>query len=136
MLTGLRGSGLTGLRASGDEAKRIRDTDLLPCPDEALLETLHHRRLPGAAADKMNGVYTPALANPKNALDAYVAKPDPAFAWREVGKISGAGYHGAVLELTSQGGELVVLPTYTAMLGMQRILAARGLARPYWERNW
>ena len=44
----------------------------------------------------------PALANPKNALDAYVARPDPAFAWKEVGKIFGPGYHGAVLELTSQ----------------------------------
>ena len=32
------------------------------------------------------------------------------------------------------GGELVVLPTYTAMLGLQRIVAARGLVRPYWER--
>ena len=38
------------------------------------------------------------------------------------------------LELTPSGGELVVLPTYTAMLGLQRIVAARGLARPYWER--
>ena len=38
------------------------------------------------------------------------------------------------LELTPPGGELVVLPTYTAMLGLQRILAARGLAKPYWER--
>jgi UDP-N-acetylmuramyl tripeptide synthase len=38
------------------------------------------------------------------------------------------------LELTPPGGELVVLPTYTAMLGLQRIVAARGLARPYWER--
>jgi UDP-N-acetylmuramyl tripeptide synthase len=38
------------------------------------------------------------------------------------------------LELTPEGGELVVLPTYTAMLGLQRLLAARGLARPYWER--
>ncbi|MGH3000043.1 MAG: DUF1727 domain-containing protein, partial [Gaiellaceae bacterium] len=38
------------------------------------------------------------------------------------------------LELTPAGGELVVLPTYTAMLGLQRIVAARGLARPYWER--
>ena len=38
------------------------------------------------------------------------------------------------LELTAAGGELVVLPTYTAMLGLQRIVAARGLARPYWER--
>jgi UDP-N-acetylmuramyl tripeptide synthase len=39
------------------------------------------------------------------------------------------------LDLTPDGGELVVLPTYTAMLGLQRILAGRGLARPYWERS-
>ena len=39
------------------------------------------------------------------------------------------------LELTPPGGELVLLPTYTAMLGLQRLLAARGLARPYWERS-
>ena len=39
------------------------------------------------------------------------------------------------LELTPQGGELVLLPTYTAMLGLQRLLASRGLARPYWERS-
>jgi lipid II isoglutaminyl synthase (glutamine-hydrolysing) len=38
------------------------------------------------------------------------------------------------LELTPAGGELVVLPTYTAMLALQRVVAARGLARPYWER--
>jgi UDP-N-acetylmuramyl tripeptide synthase len=39
------------------------------------------------------------------------------------------------LELTPDGGELVLLPTYTAMLGLQRLLASRGLARPYWERS-
>jgi UDP-N-acetylmuramyl tripeptide synthase len=39
------------------------------------------------------------------------------------------------LELTPDGGELVFLPTYTAMLGLQRILASRGLAKPYWERS-
>ena len=39
------------------------------------------------------------------------------------------------LQLTPDGGELVVLPTYTAMLGLQRLLASRGLARPYWERS-
>jgi UDP-N-acetylmuramyl tripeptide synthase len=39
------------------------------------------------------------------------------------------------LELTPAGGELVLLPTYTAMLGLQHLLAARGLARPYWERS-
>jgi UDP-N-acetylmuramyl tripeptide synthase len=39
------------------------------------------------------------------------------------------------LELTPRGGELVVLPTYTAMLGLQRLLASRGLTKPYWERS-
>jgi hypothetical protein len=39
------------------------------------------------------------------------------------------------LALTPAGGELVVLPTYTAMLALQRLLAARGLAEPYWERS-
>ncbi|HVA29688.1 MAG TPA: MurT ligase domain-containing protein, partial [Gaiellaceae bacterium] len=39
------------------------------------------------------------------------------------------------LALTPAGGELVVLPTYTAMLGLQRIVAARGLAKNYWERS-
>ena len=38
------------------------------------------------------------------------------------------------LELTPAGGELVVLPTYTAMLELQRIVSERGLVRPYWER--
>jgi UDP-N-acetylmuramyl tripeptide synthase len=38
------------------------------------------------------------------------------------------------LELTPDGGELVVLPTYTAMLALQRIVAERGLAERYWER--
>jgi lipid II isoglutaminyl synthase (glutamine-hydrolysing) len=39
------------------------------------------------------------------------------------------------LALTPSGGELVLLPTYTAMLGLQRVLASRGLAKPYWERS-
>ncbi len=39
------------------------------------------------------------------------------------------------LELTEPGGELVVLPTYTAMLELQRLVADRGLAPPYWERG-
>jgi UDP-N-acetylmuramyl tripeptide synthase len=37
------------------------------------------------------------------------------------------------LALTPEGGELVVLPTYTAMLALRRIVARRGHARPYWE---
>ena len=39
------------------------------------------------------------------------------------------------LELTPAGGELVVLPTYTAMLALQRIVTGRGLVKPYWERT-
>jgi UDP-N-acetylmuramyl tripeptide synthase len=38
------------------------------------------------------------------------------------------------LALTPDGGELVLLPTYTAMLALQRIVSERGLAKPYWER--
>ncbi len=37
------------------------------------------------------------------------------------------------LELTPPGGELAVLPTYTAMLALRKIVAGRGLVRPYWE---
>jgi len=45
---------------------------------------------------------SPATAGPPNALDAYVAKPDPSFSWRVVGLCQGEGYRCAVLELTSQ----------------------------------
>jgi len=38
------------------------------------------------------------------------------------------------LQLTPSGEELVVLPTYTAMLALRKIVAARGFVRPYWER--
>ncbi|MER3409352.1 MAG: DUF1727 domain-containing protein [Thermoleophilia bacterium] len=38
------------------------------------------------------------------------------------------------LRLTPAGGELVCLPTYTAMLALQRVVAERGYAPPYWER--
>ncbi len=37
------------------------------------------------------------------------------------------------LALTPSGGELVVLPTYTAMLALRRIVAGRGFVRNYWE---
>ena len=37
------------------------------------------------------------------------------------------------LSLVDAGTELVVLPTYTAMLALREILSARGLVRPYWE---
>jgi lipid II isoglutaminyl synthase (glutamine-hydrolysing) len=38
------------------------------------------------------------------------------------------------LALTPSGGELFVVPTYTAMLGLRRIVTQRGFARPYWEQ--
>ena len=37
------------------------------------------------------------------------------------------------LELIDAGTELVILPTYTAMLALREILTVRGLVRPYWE---
>jgi hypothetical protein len=37
------------------------------------------------------------------------------------------------LELTPPGGQLVVLPTYTAMLALRKIVGERGYVRPYWE---
>jgi UDP-N-acetylmuramyl tripeptide synthase len=37
------------------------------------------------------------------------------------------------LELTPTGGELVVLPTYTAMLGLRKLVAERGHVLQYWE---
>lgn len=40
--------------------------------------------------------------NPPNILDEYVAKPDPTFAWKVEKTFTGDGFHGAVLELTSQ----------------------------------
>ncbi len=38
------------------------------------------------------------------------------------------------LELTPDSAELVVLPTYTAMLALRKIVSERGFVRPYWER--
>jgi UDP-N-acetylmuramyl tripeptide synthase len=37
------------------------------------------------------------------------------------------------LELTPADGELVVLPTYTAMLRLRAIAVERGLVKPYWQ---
>jgi hypothetical protein len=39
------------------------------------------------------------------------------------------------LALTPSGGELVLLPTYTAMLALRKIVAERGFVRPYWEAS-
>ena len=39
------------------------------------------------------------------------------------------------LQLTGEQGELVVLPTYTAMLAIRRIFTDRGLVNPWWEKR-
>jgi len=39
------------------------------------------------------------------------------------------------LELTAAGEELVLLPTYTAMLALRKTVAERGFVRPYWEER-
>jgi lipid II isoglutaminyl synthase (glutamine-hydrolysing) len=39
------------------------------------------------------------------------------------------------LAQTPAGGELVVLPTYTAMLALRDIIARKGFVRPYWEER-
>ena len=39
------------------------------------------------------------------------------------------------LELTPSGAEMTIIPTYTAMIGLQRILTDRGLVKPYWDRE-
>jgi lipid II isoglutaminyl synthase (glutamine-hydrolysing) len=38
------------------------------------------------------------------------------------------------LELVRPGEELVLLPTYTAMLALRKLIGERGHVRPYWER--
>jgi UDP-N-acetylmuramyl tripeptide synthase len=38
------------------------------------------------------------------------------------------------LDATPAGGELVFLPTYTAMLALRDLVARRGLVRQYWEK--
>src|SRR4051794_35769218 len=65
-------------------------------------DTMSFWRIAGAVLVAWALAAAPASANPRTALDAYVAKPDPAFSWKVVGQVSGPGYHGAVLEMVSQ----------------------------------
>jgi lipid II isoglutaminyl synthase (glutamine-hydrolysing) len=39
------------------------------------------------------------------------------------------------IELTPPGGELVFLPTYTAMLALRKIVTERGFVEPYWAER-
>ena len=42
------------------------------------------------------------VAGPPNALDAYVARPDPSYGYRVVGTCKGEGYRCTILQMTSQ----------------------------------
>jgi UDP-N-acetylmuramyl tripeptide synthase len=55
----------------------------------------------------------------------------PAHALEVIGPLEQALDRG--MSLVEAGTELVVLPTYTAMLELRRILTERGAVRPYWE---
>ena len=59
----------------------------------------------------------------------YAGLPEPAI---EVVPDLGAALDRG-LELTPSGGELVALPTYTAMLSLRDLVSDRGFVRPYWE---
>jgi UDP-N-acetylmuramyl tripeptide synthase len=61
-----------------------------------------------------------------------------AYGGLERGRIEALPELGSALDralaLTPPGGELVCLPTYTAMLALRRLVASRGYVRNYWER--
>ncbi|MBL8770594.1 MAG: hypothetical protein JNK30_04365 [Phenylobacterium sp.] len=59
-------------------------------------------KLLGGALAALALTGAPAWAAGPNALDAYVAKPDPSFGFTVVGVQKGLGYRTAVLQLTSQ----------------------------------
>ncbi|HET8751930.1 MAG TPA: MurT ligase domain-containing protein [Gaiellaceae bacterium] len=100
--------------ADGRDVSWIWDVDFEP-----LLPSLEHLVASGGRAAEL------ALRFRYGGLDEEAIEVEPDLA---------SGFDRG-LELTPDGGELVVLPTYTAMLGLQRVLASRGLAKPYWERS-
>ena len=54
--------------------------------------------LAGLAAALLSAV---GVAGPPNALDAYVARPDPSYGYRVVGTCQGEGYRCTILQMTS-----------------------------------
>ena len=49
------------------------------------------------------------------------------------GSFAGADALDRGLELVEAGTELVILPTYTAMLALRAVLTERGFVQPYWD---
>ena len=99
--------------ADGRDVSWIWDVDLEP-----LLEGLERLVVTGGRAAEL------ALRAKYGGFDAAAIEVEPDLA-RALDR---------ALELTPPGGELIALPTYTAMLELQGIVAGRGYARPYWER--
>ena len=99
--------------ADGRDVSWIWDVDLEP-----LLERLDRLVVTGGRAAEL------ALRAKYGGFDAAAIEVEPDLT-RALDR---------ALELTPPGGELVALPTYTAMLELQGIVAERGYAKPYWER--
>jgi UDP-N-acetylmuramyl tripeptide synthase len=99
--------------ADGRDVSWIWDVDLEP-----LLERLERLVVTGGRAAEL------ALRARYAGFDAAAIEVEP--------DVARALDHA--LSLVPPGGELVALPTYTAMLELQRIIAERGYAKPYWER--
>jgi UDP-N-acetylmuramyl tripeptide synthase len=100
--------------ADGRDVSWIWDVDFEP-----LLEGLDRLIATGTRAEEL------ALRAKYGSLDT-----DKIEVVRSLGEALDRG-----LELTEPGGELVVLPTYTAMLALRKIAGERGLVRPYWEHD-
>jgi UDP-N-acetylmuramyl tripeptide synthase len=98
--------------ADGRDVSWIWDVDFEP-----LLDGLDRLIATGGRAEEL------ALRAKYGGLDA-----DKIEVMRSFGEALDRG-----LELTASGGELVLLPTYTAMLALRKIAGERGLVRPYWE---
>jgi UDP-N-acetylmuramyl tripeptide synthase len=98
--------------ADGRDVSWIWDVDFEP-----LLDTLEELVASGSRAEEL------ALRFKYGGLD-----PEKITI---VGDLDEALSYG--LGRTAPAGELVVLPTYTAMLALRRIASDRGLVRPYWE---
>ncbi len=99
--------------ADGRDVSWIWDVDFEP-----LLDGLEHVIVAGGRADEL------ALRLAYGGLDRGRIEVVPS--------LEGALDRG--LELTPPGGELVVLPTYTAMLGLRGLIARRGLVPDFWQR--
>jgi PhoPQ-activated pathogenicity-related protein len=65
------------------------------------MRIIKNLRQPFFAALFMCAISVAAFAQ-ETALDRYIAKPDPSYSWKLVNTISGEGFKGFILELTSQ----------------------------------